>query len=57
MKKHLSNGAISIFAHAKHVVGESESCSNDIFESLSTRFAENSTAELKGSEIQCQFVL
>jgi len=44
-------------ALVKYIVGESENCSDNLFQCLSTRFAEDSSAKLEGSEIRCQFVL
>ena len=44
------------YAHGKHVVGESEHSSNDLFESFLTGFAEDSAAKLERSEIRRELV-
>lgn len=36
---------IRLFALVKYIVGESENCLDDLFEFLSTRFAEDSSAK------------
>jgi len=44
-------------ALVKYIVGESENCSNNLFECLSAWFAEDSSPKLGRSDIRCQFVL
>ncbi|EMA31919.1 PAS domain S-box protein [Haloarcula japonica] len=44
-------------ALVKHIVGESENFSDNLFQCFSTRFTEDSSPKLERSEIRCQFVL
>jgi hypothetical protein len=47
---------LCLIALVKYIVGESENCSDNLFECFSTRFAEDSSPKLERSEIRCQFV-
>ncbi|GAB7091429.1 hypothetical protein JCM18237_17000 [Halorubrum luteum] len=46
-----------IIALVKYIVGESENCSDNVFQCLSTGFAKDSSPKLERSEIRCEFVL
>lgn len=51
-----NDDAILLAALVKHIVGESENRSNDVFECFLPRFAEDLLSKLERSEIHCQFV-
>ena len=52
----VKNSTKELDALVKYIVGESESCSDNLFQCLLTRFAEDLSPKLEWSEIRCQFV-